>query len=642
MELGKVDALITDRHHFLFVTALSTFARMNASTLLVWVFIHPAMTRSPTLAPPLRVLIADDIEASREHLLALVRALGHEAFSAQSGLQAVQQVVLDRPDVVLLDLLMPDLDGFEVTQRIRAVVTDRWLPVIVTSSLQGDEHFTQALHQGADDYLVRPINPTLLEAKLRHYGQVLGLQARLATLAQRQRVIMDNILDAVLTLDAQGQIQQANLAAARHFGQGTASLSGQACEQALGACLADLLSRPELSLRRSDGTLFPAEIARSEWTQDGRIQHTLVIRDLTERQRIDRMKDEFLATVSHELRTPLTSVLGALSLLACGAAGALPAPAGQLAEVARRNGARLGRLIDDILDLTKLEGNQMVLQLRPVQLDQLLKEALAANQGYAQAAQVRLCLDLATGSPQVRVDADRFLQAMSNLLSNAVKHSAAGDSVSVSMDWSPTGVRVKVRDQGPGIAPQFRARMFEKFSQADGSDRRAQGGTGLGLYITRMLVERMGGQVEVDSVAGAGATFILAFPLAELGVTSSGPRVLHIDCDIDARRRVAEWLAPLCVVVGATSASQGRELLGAMAPAAILADPQSQGKAEDFCAALRRLAVGCPVLLYSDSVDAAFVRRMGLGWLQKSGSGSDALLQAVRAAITPSRERKKS
>jgi signal transduction histidine kinase len=207
--------------------------------------------------------------------------------------------------------------------------------------------------------------------------------------------------------------------------------------------------------------------------------------------------------------------MGALGLMAGGAAGALPAAALPLAEVAQRNAERLGRLIDDILDLTKLEGDRLGLHLRPQRLAPLLREALAANQGYATQASVSLELDegAATG-PEVAIDADRFLQVMANLLSNAIKHSPPGEPVRVSLQHHATEARVTVRDQGPGIAPAFRAHMFEKFSQADGTDRRAQGGTGLGLYITRMLVERMGGRISADTVDGAGSAFSITFPLA--------------------------------------------------------------------------------------------------------------------------------
>jgi PAS domain S-box-containing protein len=419
------------------------------------------------------VLVADDIKASRLHLCDLLQGLGHQAQGVASGNEAIEQVRTKAPDVVLLDLLMPGMDGFEVTQRIREMITDRWLPVIVTSSLEGEEHFIQALSHGADDYLARPISPGLLQAKLRHYAKVLGLQSRLAAMAQRQRAIHDSILDAVITFDDAGLIEESNPAAARLFACIDRQLAGQLVEAAVGAPLHELLVRHELPLRRADGSVFPAELALSDWTEQGRVQHTLVIRDLTERRHVERMKDEFLATVSHELRTPLTSIRGALGLLASGSAGALPKAAMPLAEVAKRNAERLSHLIDDILDLTKLEGNQMVLQLRLTRLEALLREAITSNQGYAQRAGVTLSADLPEGSPQVRVDGERFLQVMANLLSNAIKHSVSGDAVAVSLDWTVGHVRVRVRDRGPGVDPRFRGRMFEKFSQADGSDRRA-------------------------------------------------------------------------------------------------------------------------------------------------------------------------
>ncbi len=593
------------------------------------------MESSPTAATVLRVLVADDIAESRRALCAMVREMGHEPIGADSGAAALELAAAQLPDVVLLDLLMPDLDGFEVTQRLRTLVTDRWLPVIVTSSLQGEEHFIHALQRGADDCLARPIHAALLDAKLRHYARVLGLQSRLAALAQRQRAIHDNILDAVVTLDHQGLVEEGNSAATAMFARGGGSLYGQHCDRVLGAPLAELLSQRELQLSRSDGTAFPAEVARSEWTQEGRLHHTLVIRDLTERRHIDRMKDEFLATVSHELRTPLTSVLGAVGLMASGAAGALPAAALPLAEVARRNGERLSRLIDDILDLTKLEGNRMVLHLRPVRLDVLLGEALAANQGYAQRTGVLLQSELAAGIPEVHVDAERFLQVMANLLSNAIKHSPPGAAVTVALAQSSTHARVLVRDQGPGVDPRFRARMFEKFSQADGSDRRAQGGTGLGLYISRLLVERMGGRVDVESRAGEGATFVVEFELQAGNIAPAGPLLLHVDRDIDARRRVADWLSSRCVVHSAADLGEATEALAGRSPAVIVADPQSQGSADAFCAALLQLAPDCPRVLYSDSVDQAFAQARGFTWLGKSRSVREQLVEAVMPARRP-------
>lgn len=581
----------------------------------------------------LRILVADDIEVSRLNLCALLRALGHDVVAVASGAQALQQAVLMAPDLVLLDLLMPDMDGFKVTEQLRLLITNRWLPVIVTSSLECDEHFIHALLGGADDYLPRPINPALLEAKLRHYSRVLALQSGLASQSQRQRDINDNILDAVVTLDSQGLIEEANIAALRMFGDGVCRLDGLSCQRVLGISLNQVISQTEVSLTHADGSQFPAELALSEWREGGVVHYTLVVRNMTERRHMDRMKDEFLATVSHELRTPLTSVLGALGLLAAGAAGALPKSAVPLAEVAKRNGERLSRLIDDILDLTKLEGNQLVLQLRPVHLAPLLHEALAANQGYALQAGVKLSLEALEGSPQVRLDADRFLQVMANLLSNAIKHSASGDTVSVVLSWTESAVRVEVRDKGPGIDPKFRSRMFEKFSQADSSDRRAQGGTGLGLYITRMLVERMGGQIGVASLAGVGATFTVELPVLDASRPVSTPWVLLIDRDVDAQRRVTDWLSTQCPVECAADVQQAHALCAIKTPVMVIADPQMQGLAEDFCVVLQRLSRGRPVWLYSDAVDADFVRRQDLNWLQKSKGGRYELQTALQLAL---------
>lgn len=598
---------------------------------------------------PLDILVVDDIQESRRALCALVTELGHSAVGVDSGLAALEAVRRRLPDLVLLDLLMPGLDGFEVTRRLRGLTGGRWLPVIATSSLQGDEHVIRALHSGADDHLSRPVNPALLEAKLRHYGSVLGLQSRLASLAQRQRDMLDNILDPVLTLDAAGRVEELNRAAlALTLRDGGPLAAGASCMAVFGVELPALLAQRECRLHGASGEAFPAELGLSEWREEGAAHYTVVLRDLTERRQVERMKDEFLATVSHELRTPLTSVMGALGLLAGGAAGALPAGALPLAEVARRNGERLGRLIDDILDLTKLEGDRMALHLRPQRVQPLLEEALAANRAYAARAGVSLWQEPDAAAPGIEaaLDADRFLQVMANLLSNAIKHSPAGETVRVSVHHGGGALRITVRDRGPGIAPRFRARMFEKFSQADGTDRRAQGGTGLGLYITRMLVERMGGRISADDVTGEGAAFSVSFPLASTLASTPGSAaapalpapsaLLHVDADYESRARVARWLTPDYRVAGAATLAQAEAEAAhtaQTAPLLLIGNPQSQGSADAFCAGLRRLAAGRPVLLLGDSVDQAFGERLGLPWLSLANGGAAELLSVLQRLL---------
>jgi signal transduction histidine kinase len=588
----------------------------------------------------LDVLVVDGQSESRAALCGLVRAAGHEARSATSGDEAVQLMLHKLPDVVLLDLSMQGFDGFAASARIRLTVGRRWVPVVALSSQQGDRHIIEALEHGADDCMSLPINSALLKAKLHHFGRVLSMQSRIGALAQRQRDIHDNIPDPVVTVNERGQIVGANLAACRTFADGRAhTLMGRDVEAVTGAVLPPPQGRGPVTLRYANGEQAQVEVAASEWHEGGRQRITMVLRDVTEQRRVERMRDEFLATVSHELRTPLTSVLGAVSLLASGAAGQLPAAALPLAEAAQRNGARLSKLIDDILDVTKLEGDRMAMNLRAQPLLPLVEEALLANRSYAEMNQVRLRIQAdpaiaATGaapvhSPEVCVDADRFMQVMANLLSNAIKYSPKGAEVTVALSGTAGTQQVTISDRGPGISQGFYERLFEKFSQAEGGDRRARGGTGLGLYITRLLVERMGGLITLQ--AGPGASFRVEFPLSGVVPLPSLPPVVHIEFDADVRARVADWLSSRCQVHSFGLAQAVPAQLRGVGP--VIANPQGQGSADAFGAALRLVATRQPVLLFSDSVDASYAASQGFRWLSCAATNQTQLNEAVRAMM---------
>lgn len=596
------------------------------------------MNASTLTSGKLRVLVADDIDTSRLALVELVEHLGHDCLQAASGDEALECIKAHTPDIVLLDILMPVLDGFEVTRLVRQRVTDRWLPVIVTSSLAwGEEHFVRALSMGADDYLVLPVSPPILEAKLRQYQRVLALQSNLAMLAQRQRAIHEHIADAIITVDQAQQIIEANLAAKLLFGVSSLSeLAGQTLGDTLGVDLGHLMMHEEFAFTRKDGHVRPLGVSASQWSIGTQAYCTIALHDLTEWRRIERMKDEFLATVSHELRTPLTSVLGALALMAAGAAGVLPVAAQELTQVARRNGDRLGRLIDDVLDLTKLESNRMALHLRPTALEALVAEAVATNAAYAQRGDVTLEFVQSATRPQSMVDAHRLLQVMANLLSNAIKHSRPGQQVKVALYGDPQGWRIDVADQGPGIDPAFRARLFEKFAQADGSDRRVQGGTGLGLYISRLLVERMGGYIFAASDAGQGSTFSVVLPV--YNEHDARPWVVCIAQDRQHLDRLTEWLSPLVRVEAVADAGMAAALVAREGPpAAVIANPQAQGSADDFCLRLRELASAQDIFMVGDAIDADFARRQGIAWVPLAGEPRQRLVNGLRSILQRSK-----
>ena len=234
--------------------------------------------------------------------------------------------------------------------------------------------------------------------------------------------------------------------------------------------------------------------------------------DITELKRSDRMKTEFVSTVSHELRTPLTSIRGSLGLIAGGVAGDMPEAVKNLVGIAKNNCERLIRLINDILDIQKIESGKIHLDLQVVDIGQLVRQAGVAVEGFAGQHQVQVLLQAPDELLQVRLDSDRMIQVLTNLLSNAVKFSPPQGVVQVKVARVAQGVRVEVADQGPGVPEEFRGRIFQKFSQADSSDARRIGGTGLGLNISKMLVEKMGGHIGFENQAGAGTTFFFEMP----------------------------------------------------------------------------------------------------------------------------------
>lgn len=231
------------------------------------------------------------------------------------------------------------------------------------------------------------------------------------------------------------------------------------------------------------------------------------IQDITARKQVDRLKSEFIAAVSHELRTPLTSIRGSLGLISGGATGPVPDKIARLVNVAYQNAGRLTLIINDILDAEKIESGKLSLDMALHALTPLLEQSVEQNRGYGLTHKVRLELRRPVPEVSVNVDASRVLQVLANFLSNAAKFSPAESAVEVSATLTEGRVRVAVTDRGPGIPKEFQSRMFQKFSQADGSDSRARGGTGLGLAIAKSLVEQMGGQIGyvTESATGAGA-----------------------------------------------------------------------------------------------------------------------------------------
>lgn len=269
-------------------------------------------------------------------------------------------------------------------------------------------------------------------------------------------------------------------------------------------------------LWRKDGTSFPVEYVTTPIWKDGTLVGAVVIfNDVTERLKTERLKDEFIAVVSHELRTPLTSIKGALGLIASGKLGTLTENGVEMARIACENTQRLELLVNDLLDINKIQLAGASLKMAPVALHDLIDKVLRTNQPYADKSNIEFVRVPDTlGEVRIFGDENRLIQVLTNLLSNAIKYSSTGGQVRVSVREEEQAIRVSVSDDGPGVPLEYQPHVFEKFSQADASDTRQQGGTGLGLAISKEIVERHGGRIGFESTPGQGATFHFDLPLA--------------------------------------------------------------------------------------------------------------------------------
>jgi len=234
--------------------------------------------------------------------------------------------------------------------------------------------------------------------------------------------------------------------------------------------------------------------------------------DVTERVEAERLKDDFVSTVNHELRTPLTAIRGALGLIRGGLVGELPGGAKNLIEMADRNSERLLLLISNILDVQKLGTVHLNFTRQPVDVGKLVRDTLEINAPLARHAGVELLLQEDVQGVWVEGDEGKIGQVLTNFVSNAVKHSSRGSAVDVGVDWSDGLVRVSVRDHGSGVPAHFHGQVFERFKRAP-EDQAAQiSGSGLGLYISRRIIEQHGGRIGFVSPAGQGAMFFFELP----------------------------------------------------------------------------------------------------------------------------------
>lgn len=475
--------------------------------------------------------------------------------------------------------------------------------------------------------------------------------------AEQEKAMFDGAVDGMLLLDARGGIIRANPSVERMFGYSAHDLIGRSNMFLMADPFSDQQSlawlarvgragadgagkRQEFLGKRANGTTFETEVAISRFGDGEDSRFVAAIRDITHRKHAERMKSEFVSTVSHELRTPLTSIGGSLALLAGGAAGKLEERAARLVTIAHSNCERLIRLINDLLDIEKIESGKMSFDMRRLMIGPLVHRTVTANRQFANDHEVSLEIGLPPWPQCVIGDPDRLEQVLTNLVSNAIKYSPPGETVYVTTVQKGGKVRIEVCDRGSGVPEDFRDRIFSKFAMADSSDVRTRGGTGLGLAIVREIAARHGGSAGFVDRSGGGTIFYLELPmLAENGPVKLAeqtdlPLLLHIDDDIDCLTVVASAFAGRATLVSAATMDEARALLIRWNgfSGCIIDVGMGTDSGLDILPAVRAIAPELPVVLFT-ARDEPHAEAQANAVLVKSRTSVSKLVETTMALV---------
>jgi PAS domain S-box-containing protein len=542
---------------------------------------------------PVDILLVDDRPENLLALEAILEPLGQRLVRASSGAAALRCLLEGDFAVILLDVQMPSMNGFETARMIKSRERTRFIPIIFLTAINKEEEYVfEGYSVGAVDYMFKPFQPGVLRSKVQVFVELYRQQRRLAEQEQRLRDverrelelrhmhelvqsearfrdIVSTAMDAIIIFDESGTIKLINSAAERVFGTPSKDTIGEAigrffpegmnAERIAELCDSDAhtaglgalggsraVGAEPLMARRASGDMFPIEASVSCLPAAGGHTYTLIVRDISERvaheralkQQADSLstsagelkqlneelhrrqmeleramsaRSRFYASMSHELRTPINAVLGYSTLLLERIYGPLNDKQVEGIERTQKAARHLLELVNDVLDLSKIEAGKIDLRLQPVEFPSLIEDLFVTVRPLADAHGSTLTVTQMPERPtSIISDPRRLRQILLNLLSNAIKF-GGGKPIEVACTRTPDGgINVSVQDQGEGISREDQERIFHEFVQL--GKTQLQDGTGLGLPISRRLAELLHGGLTVESTLGKGSTFRLQLP----------------------------------------------------------------------------------------------------------------------------------
>jgi len=574
------------------------------------------------------VLVVDDNAATRYATSHVLKAVGYVVMTAASGYEALDIAEREHPDVIVLDINLPDIDGFQVCRQLRARPETRRTPITyLSATFVDDADKILGVDAGADGYLTHPVEAPVLIATVRALLRARRAEDAVQESEARFKAVFERAMNGIALLTEDLAFLDVNPAMShmlererdaivgRHLSvfsltdrqidiaEITAALNETGRWRGTAPLLSASGRHVELEWHISRDSVGDAHLAIvSDVTErvaaEAERERLLTLERLAraEAEEANRLKDDFLAALSHELRTPLNAIVGFSRLLQRSPLIAGDADLLNRVNAIERNAWVQARLISDLLDVSRITAGKLELDRQRLSPADAVAAALASLQGVSKQKGVTINADLDRDIDAIWWDPSRFQQVVWNLVDNAVKFSASGGGVDVRLTQTPTAVEFRVTDHGQGISAEFLPHVFERFRQEQSSARRGYGGLGLGLAIVHELVTAHGGTIVVSSGGeGQGATFLVRLPRVFLtgpagdsdaqphttGLDLAGRRVLVVEDNEDARTLLQEVLGEMKgEVLGVGSVAQALEVLDDFDPHLLISDlamPGSDG-----------------------------------------------------------------
>jgi len=507
-----------------------------------------ASLHAKVLPAPTMLIVDDDVSSIRFMRQALDEP-GAQFYFATTGSEAVDRALSDRPDVVLLDAHMPDLNGFEVCARFQQHPLLQHIPIVFVTRYSDVETERRALDMGAVDFISKPYSQAVLKARVRNVVRLKEqMDAALRTERERWRRLGDSQItamvaaasDAIVSANAQGEVVLINDAAC--------ALMRVSAQEVIGTPLAGLLPvvdlgetapqedavpsgghawwRRRLQAQRADGSSFPAEASLWHMGEGADRLTTVLLHDLTEAEQLEqadrarveaeavsRTKSLMLSYIAHEIGNPLNAILGFGQLMGMDEAEPLPERQRQRLKNMLTSAEHLQALLRDVLDLGRFERGQFELAVGAVDLARCIRTCCQAIESAAQGRRLTVTVSLPDDVPTLMGDEVRLRQCLLNLMSNAVKYNRDGGSITVSVSADEARLRIRVGDSGLGMSAEQLAQLFQPFNRL-GRAGSGVPGAGVGLAVTKHLIHAMGGEISVRSAENTGSEFEIELPLS--------------------------------------------------------------------------------------------------------------------------------